>query len=304
MAAGAHGHFLRPADYGVDRDPAQGDCRRQRGDFKFDSLHRLRPAFIDSADGKRMSARWEVGRFNGEFQLVAADHRAHVGIDAQAGNGRLALGRDCANQRIAHHRVAGQPFNLQARRDDLYFKCSFNDRSLPAGVGGADAQRMLFRAQQEGIQIKVIGRLAVRFDHLAIHHELDLGDLSLAAGIHRNDLGIGDVNVRRRFKIIGDGRRQRGDLEFGTQLADIAFDILDGDIQLVFARLLRLRLNGVAFFGRYHFAVDGVFNALNILVRADLHRDLRIFGQGFVKDFSRQKEQRYRNGRAQGGGAG
>ena len=163
---------------------------------------------------------------------------------------------------------------------------------------------MRLRAQQERIQIKVVGRLVVRFDHLAIHHKLDLRNLSLAAGSHRNDLGIGDFSFSRRLKIVGDGRRQRRDLEFGTQLADIAFDILDGDIQLVFARLLLTWLDGVAVFGRYHFAVNSVFDAFNVLVRADLHSDLRVFGQGFSEDVIGQEEQRYRNGRAQGGGAG
>ena len=163
---------------------------------------------------------------------------------------------------------------------------------------------MLFRAQQEGIQVKVVGRLAVCFDDLAVHHKLDLRNLGLAAGINRNDFGVDDFIFSRRLEIIRDGRRQRGDFEFGTQLADIAFDILDGDIQLVFARLLLTRLNGVAFLGRYHFAVNGVFNALNVLVGANLHRDLCIFGQGFSEDVIGQEEQRNRNGRAQGGGAG
>ena len=163
---------------------------------------------------------------------------------------------------------------------------------------------MLLRAQRERIQIKVIGRLAVCLEDLAVYDELDMRDFGLAAGIHQDDFGIDDFIIGGPFKVVGDGGRQSGDLEFGAQLANIAFDIFHGDIQLVFARLLLRGLNGVTLFRRNNFAVDGVFDALNILVGLNLHRDLRVFGQGIFEDILWQGEQRNRYGRAQGGRAG
>ena len=158
---------------------------------------------------------------------------------------------------------------------------------------------MLFRRQLEWIQVKVVGRFAIDLDHLAIDDELNLRDLGLPARIDRDDLSIDDFFLRRRLKVVGDPRRQGGNLKLGAQLSHIAFDILNRDVQLILARLLRLRLDRVRFIGRDHFTVNGVFDALNILVSAYLNSDLRIFGDGFGEDVVGQEKQRYRYRRAQ-----
>ena len=96
LAAGAHGHILRPAQHGIDHDAAKRDSRRQRGDFKFDSLNRLRPAFIDRAEGDGIAAGREFRGVDGEVQPIAADGDPHLRISAEAGYRRLALGGDRA----------------------------------------------------------------------------------------------------------------------------------------------------------------------------------------------------------------
>ena len=55
---------------------------------------------------------------------------------------------------------------------------------------------------------------------------------------HRNDFGFGNVFLFRRLEVSGYGRWQGRDFELGTQRTDIAFDIADGDIELMFARFL------------------------------------------------------------------
>ncbi len=213
--------------------------------------------------------------------MITSDDGATIRLNAQADYRRLTQRGDAARDRIADHRIARQPFDLQARREFLNFKSLLYDRGLPAGIGRADFQGMLLRTQQEGVQVKIVRRLVVGLDDLAIDDKFDLRDRRLPAGIHRDDLGCDDFFLCRFLKIIEDGGRQSGDLKLRTELAHIALDILDSDIQLIFARLLFLRFDRVGLFCRDDFAINSVFDALDVLVGANLYGDLRIFGQSF-----------------------
>ena len=301
LPAGLHVNRLGPADHSLHCHAAQRDRRRQCGHLKLDRLHRFRPGFIHCPDGDGVAARRQLSRVQQEIQPVAKDHRADIRFQAQAGDWRLAQRDDAGADRVADHRVAGQPFNLQPRRYPLDFKGLLHRCRLPAGVGRPDTQGMFFRRQLEWIQVKVVGRFAIDLDHLAIDDELDLRDFGLPARVDRDDLGIDDFFLRCRLKVVGHTRRQGGNLKLRAQLTYIALDILNRDIQLILARLLRLRLDRVRLIGRDHFAVNGIFDALNILVGADLNRDLRIFGDGFGEDIIGQEKQRYRYRRAQRG---
>ena len=158
---------------------------------------------------------------------------------------------------------------------------------------------MLFRQQLERIKVEFVGRLAVRMHHFAIDDELNLGDLSLPAGINRNHLGFGNVSLRRWLKVIRYGRGQGGDLKFGAQPAHIALDIGNGDIKLMLARLFFDWLNGEGLVRRDDFAIKRDFDAFDVLIGEDLDRDLRIFRQRLGEEIIRQEEQGHRNRRAQ-----
>ena len=160
---------------------------------------------------------------------------------------------------------------------------------------------MFFGRQREGVEIKVVWRCGIDFDDLAVHDEFNLRDFGLSASVDRDDFGVNNIFLRRRLKVIGDARRQGGDFKFGLQPADIALDILDRDFQLVFARLPLLRLDGISLIGRDDFAIHREFDAFDILVSADLDRDLRVLAQRLGEDVLGQVEQRHRNRRAQGG---
>ena len=71
----------------------------------------------------------------------------------------------------------------------------------------------------------------------------------------------------------------------------------------MFARFLFYRHDGIAFIRRDDLAIERIFDALDILVSADFHCDLRVFGQRFGEEIIGQEEQRHRNRRAQGGAA-
>ena len=161
---------------------------------------------------------------------------------------------------------------------------------------------MRLRQQLEGVEVKLIRRFAIGGDDLAIQQELDARDFCLSASRHRNQLGFGDI-LRRRLKIIRQHWRQGGNLKFCAEPPDIAFNIADGNIKLMLARLLLRRLNRIGLVSGYHLAIDRVFHAGDILVRLDFYLDNRIFGDGVGEDVVRQKEQRNRYRRAQGGAA-
>ena len=163
---------------------------------------------------------------------------------------------------------------------------------------------MLFGQQFERIKVEFVGRLAIGMDHFAIDDEVDLGDLGLPAGIHRNDLRLADIFLWRRLKIIRNRRRQGGNLEFPAQPPDISLDISDGDIQLMFARLFLDRLDGEGLLSGNHFAIKGDFDTFYVLISADLDRDLRVFDQRLVENVIRQIHQWNGNRRPQCGASG
>ena len=141
-------------------------------------------------------------------------------------------------------------------------------------------------------------------DHVAIDDELDLGDLGLPARIHRNDLSLADIFLWRRLEIIRYRRRQGGDLEFPAQPPDVSLDIGDRDIQLMLARLFLDRLDGESLVSGNDLAIKGDLDAFDVLISADLDRDLRVIGERFIKDVIRQEYQRNRNRRPQCGASG
>ena len=304
LPAGLHLHILWPADHGVNGDAAEGDRGRKGGNFKFDRLDRLGAGRVHGANRDGIPPRRQVRRVQHKCQLIAADDRAHIGLGAQADDGRLSQSCDAAAKRVADQGAFGQPLDFQARRQHLHFKGFFDDCALPAGVDGADVKRMLLREQQEGIQVKVIWGFGIDLDDFAIDDEFHLRDLGLAAGVDRNDIRFGDIRLVRRFKVIAEDRRQRGDFKLCAQAADITLNIGDRDIQLMLARLLLFGFDGVGFFSGDHFPIDGVFDALDVLVGADFDFDGCIFGQGLVKYVFRQGEQRNRYRGAQGRAAG
>ena len=280
---------MRFADHRVNGDAAELHRRRQRSDLKLKGLHGLGAGCIDGAHSDRIGTGRQVGGVQSEIEPVARDEGAHVRINAEADNRRLPLHRDAASEHVAHNRLWCQPFNLQARRQRFHLKSLIDRRRLAAGVGGADGQRVFFRRQLEWIQVEFERRLAIGMHNLAIDEELDLRDLGLPAGLDRYHFRFGDIFLRRRLKVVGYCRRQGGYLKFGAQTSDIAFDIADGDIKLMLARLFLDRLDGESLLGGNDLAIEGDFNAFDFLIGADFDRDLRIFGQRLGEEIIGQK---------------
>ena len=155
-------------------------------------------------------------------------------------------------------------------------------------------------AQVEGIQIELVGRLFVNVEQLAVDEKLDLGDLGLAAGIHSNHFHIAHFSPRRRFKIVGHGRRQGRNLKLPGESANIAFDIANGDIQSVFAGRLFGRFNRERLICGNDFAIQRDLDAFDVLVGQNLDLDLCILAQCLGENIVGQEKQRYRDRRAQG----
>ncbi len=292
---------MRFADHGVNGDATELHRRRQRSDLELNGLQGLGARCIDGAHGDRVGTGGQVGGVQGEIDSVACDERANFGINTEADDRRLTLDGDAAGEDVAHNRFRRQPFNLQAWRQRFHLKGFVDRRGLSAGVGGADAQRVFFGRQFEWIQVEFERRLAIGMHHVAIDDEFDLRDLGLSAGFNRNHFRFGDIFLRRCLKVVGYRWRQGGDLKLGAQPADIAFDIAHRDIQLMLARLFLDRLNGEGLLGGDDLAIEGDFNAFDLLVGADLDGDLRIFGQRLGEEIIGQEEQGHRNRRAQRG---
>ena len=230
LAAGIHLHILRAAEQRINRDAAERHCRRQGGNLEFECLNRLGAGCIHGMHRDRIAAGRQVSRVEGEVKAVAPDERTEIRLDAQADDRRLALDGDAAGGDVADQGFGCQPFNFEARRQLLDFETLLNCSDLPARVGGADAELVFLGQQLEGIQIEFIRRFGIGFDHFAVNDELDLRDLGLPAGIHRDDFGLGDIFLGRGLKIVRNGRGQGGDLKLSAQPAHVAFDIADGDI--------------------------------------------------------------------------
>ena len=304
MTTGIHRHVLRFSDYSVNGKAAERNRRRQGRDLEFESLHRLGAGFIDRAHGNRMPSRRKIGGVQREFKAVAFDQRAHIRLNAKTYDRRLALHCETARKRAADHRLRRQSFHFKARRQFLHFEYLVDRGRLAAGVGRADAERVLFGQQLEGIQVEFVGRLAVGMDHFAIDDELDLGDLGLPARIDRNDLSLADIFLWRRLKIIRHRRRQGGDLEFLAQPPHVSLDIGDGDIQLMLARLFLDRLDGEGLLSGNDFAIQRHLDTFDVLISANLNRDLRVFGERLVEEAIRQIHQWNGNRRPQCGASG
>ena len=138
---------------------------------------------------------------------------------------------------------------------------------------------MLFvRQQHKGVKVKFIGRFAVGLHDFAIDNELDLGDFGLSTSLDHDDFRVGDFLFGRWHKVVIQRRWQRGHFKFCAECADIAFHILDCDIQLMLAWLQFNRLDGVARLIGDQLAIQNHLDTFNILVGADFDGDLRVFG--------------------------
>ena len=160
------------------------------------------------------------------------------------------------------------------------------------------------RQQRKGVEVIFIGRFAVGLHDFAIDDELDLGDFSLSASLDDDNFWVGDFLFGRRHKVVIQRRWQRSHFKFGAQPADIAFHIFDSDIQLMLARLQFNRLDRVAWLGRDQLAIQDNLDTFDILVGADFHGDMRVFGDGRDEKLVGQEQQRDGDGRAQEGAAG
>ena len=289
LSAGADFDIAGRLQDGVSRDAAEFHGRRQGGNFKLQRLDDFGAGGIDRAQGNRVRSWRQLGGIQGELHAVVFNDNGQARVGADGGDRRLAGCQDSANDGVADDCVFGQPFDLQAWGNDLHIEFTVYGRTLTAGVGGADAERMLAGAQFKGIEIELVGRLLINFEELAIDEKLDLGDLGLAAGIHPNHFDITDFGPGRRLEIVGYGGRQGRDLKFCCEPADVAFDIADGDIQPVFAGGFLGRFNGVSLVSRDDFAIERDLDAFDVLVGQDLDLDLGIFAQGLGKNIVGQE---------------
>ena len=220
---------------------------------------------------------------------VVFNDNGHAGVGTYRGDWRLPGSQDTANDGVANDGVFRHPFDFQTWRNDLHIEFTVYRRALTAGVGCADAQRMLPRAQFEGIQIEFVGRLIINLEELAIDEKLHLRNLCLATCIYPNHFHITDFGPGRWFEIVGYGRRQGRDLKCSSESSNIAFDIADRDIQPVFAGRLPGGFNRVSLICRYDFAVKRDFDAFDFLVGQDLDLDLCIFSQRFRENIVGQE---------------
>ena len=242
-------HLLRGVDDTVRSQPAQLDSRRQGGDFKFDSSRGFRAGFIHRCDGDGVEAWRQVDCLNHEVQLIARNRMRQLGLNAQAGDGRLAFDAHRPRQPVGKDSLGGDAGNLQTWRNGINLELAHDRGGLAAGIGGADAEYMPFaRQQRKGIQVKFIGRFAVGLYDFAIDDELDLGDFGLPACLDDDGFGVGYFFFGRWHKVISQRWRQRSYFKLRADCADIAFHIRNCDIQLVLAWLQLNWLDGVAGF--------------------------------------------------------
>ena len=283
-------HILRCVDDAPRGQTAQFDSRRQCGDFKVECLRSLRAGFIHRRDGDGIAAWWPCRCLEHEVQSIARNNMRHLGFNAQAGDGRLAFDDHAAGQPVGYDRVGRDAFDCEARRNGIDLERPVHRGGLPACIGGADAEYMFFvRQQRKGVKVKFIGRFAVGLHDFAIDDELDLGDFGLSASLDYDDFRIGDFLLGRRHKVVIQRRWQRSHFKFGAERADIAFHILDCDIQLMLARLQFNRLDCVARLSGDQLAIQGYLDAFDLLVGADFDGDLRVFGDWLDEEFVGQE---------------
>ncbi len=175
---------------------------------------------------------------------------------------------------------------------------------MAALIVGANGQGALSWAQCEWIQGEIIGRLAVGFDGLSVHNQLDAGDVGLTAGLDRNLLCFSQCGFGQRLKIGGQGGGQRRDLKFSLKRANIPVDIADGNIECITARGSGRGFNDITLIDRNGLAVNGIFDADDVLVGSDLNDDLSAVGQRFDKGVAGQEDQWHWNWRAQDSAVG
>ena len=299
LAPGAHFDILCRLQNRVDRHTAEFYRRWQRGYFKLKRLDDFRAGRIHCAYSDRIPPWRQVGRIQCEVKPVAFNDNGYTGVGTYGCDWRLPGCQDTTNDGVANDCVFRHPFDFQARRNHIHIEIRVYNRTLTAGIGCADAQRMLSWAQFKGIQIELVGCLIVNLKELAIDEKLHSDNLSLATGINRNHFHIADFGLGRRLEVVGNDGRQGRNLEFCRQAADIAFDIADGDIEPMFAGLCIGGFNSICLFSRNDFAVKRDFDAFDLLVGKDLDLDLCILAECLGKYIIGQKEKWYGDGRAQ-----
>ena len=281
LPTGTHFHILGSLQDRVNRYAAEFDSGRQRGYFKLQRLDDFRACGIHRAHSNGIPPWRQVGGIQGELHPVVFNDNGHAGVGTYGGDWRLPGCQDTADDGVANDCVFRHPFYLQAWRNDIYIEFTVYRGALTAGVGCADAQRMLPGAQFKGVQIELVGRFLINVEELAIDEKLHLGNLGLATCINPNHFYITDFGPGRCFEIVRNGGGQGRDLKFSCESADIAFDIADGDIQSVFAGRLLGRFNRESLLSRNDFAIKRDLDAFDVLVGQDLDLDLCIFAQCF-----------------------
>ena len=237
-----------------------------------------------------MGPRRQTGCLEHEVQLIARNSMRHLGFNAQADDGRLAFDNHAASQPVGYDSVGGEALDCETWRNGIDLELPGHRGGLTAGIGGANAENMLFVWQQhKGVKVKFIGRFVVGLHDFAIDDELDLGDFGLSTGLDHDDFRVGDFLFGRWHKVVIQSRWQSGHFEFRAQCADIAFHILDCDIQLMLARLQFNRLDGVARLIGDQLAIQNHLDTFNILVGADFDGDLRVFGDRFNEELVGQE---------------